>query len=297
MKGIVLAGGNGTRLWPMTRAVVKQLLPVYDKPLVYYPLSTLMLAGIRDILVITRPQDRGLFESLLEDGRRLGISLRYAVQPRPGGIAEAFVIGEDFIDGGPVALVLGDNIHFGHGLPRLVQRAARARAGATVFVHKVADPERYGVLVLDAAGRPADILEKPKVSPSPYAVTGLYFYDGGVVDIARSLRPSARGELEITDVNRRYLAEGRLVVEHLGRGHAWFDTGTPLAMLQAAEFVHAVEQRQGQRIACLEEIAFAMGFIGRHDLFALAEEIGRCDYGRYLASIAAEPAAVLLEPS
>lgn len=288
MKGIILAGGTGTRLFPVTRSVVKQLLPVYNKPLIYYPLSVLMLAGIREILVITRPQDRDIFVDLLGDGRQWGVDIRYEVQPSPDGLAQAFLIGRDFIGDSPVALVLGDNIFFGQGLSARVQAAAALTRGATVFACQVHDPERYGVVSFGPDGRPEDIIEKPVNSPSPYAVTGLYFYDNDVIGIAGSLAPSSRGELEITDVNRAYLARGDLNVERLGRGYAWFDAGTHDSMLEAAEFVRTVEHRQHQSIACLEEIAFRMGYIDLEQLAAGAGANGKSEYAQYLHRLVAE---------
>ncbi len=288
MKGIVLAGGSGTRLHPITRGVSKQLLPVYDKPMVYYPLSTLMLAGIREVLVVSTPDDLAGFERLLGDGAHLGMSIHYAAQPRPEGIAQAFLIGRDFIGDSPVALVLGDNIFFGQGLSARVQAAAALTRGATVFACQVHDPERYGVVSFGPDGRPEDIIEKPVNSPSPYAVTGLYFYDNDVIGIAGSLAPSSRGELEITDVNRAYLARGDLNVERLGRGYAWFDAGTHDSMLEAAEFVRTVEHRQHQSIACLEEIAFRMGYIDLEQLAAGAGANGKSEYAQYLHRLVAE---------
>jgi len=285
MKGIILAGGTGTRLWPTTRAVSKQLLPVYDKPMIYYPLTTLMLAGIRDVLVITTPHEQALFRGLLGDGSRWGMSLSYAAQPRPEGIAQAFVVGRDFVGTGPVTLVLGDNIFFGHGLSEVLQRTAQRTAGATVFGYRVRDPQRYGVVELDDAGRPVAIEEKPEAPRSPWAVTGLYMYDNRVLDIAAELRPSARGELEITDVNRAYLQMGELHVEALGRGYAWLDTGTPESLLEASQFVHAVEARQGQKIACIEEVAFHMGFIDAARVAELAAEYRGNAYGAYLTEL------------
>jgi glucose-1-phosphate thymidylyltransferase len=285
MKGIILAGGSGTRLHPMTRTVSKQLLPVYSKPLIHYSLSTLMLAGIRDILLITTPHDQEAFRRLLEDGSAIGLRLTYAVQPRPEGLAQAFLIGRDFIGTDPVALALGDNIFYGHGFPDVLRRAAARATGATIFAYWVRDPERYGVVEFDAAGRAVDIEEKPPRPRSPYAVTGLYFYDTRVVEIAAGLRPSARGELEITDVNRAYLREGTLHVEMLGRGIAWLDTGTADALLQASNFVAAIEERQGLIVACPEEIAFRMGYIGADDLRRQAEAMTKSAYGQYLLRV------------
>jgi glucose-1-phosphate thymidylyltransferase len=285
MKGIVLAGGSGTRLYPITRALSKQLLPVYDKPMVYYPLSTLMLAGIRDILVITTPEDREQFERLLGNGAQWGIRLSYAVQPKPEGLAQAFLIGADFIGHDRVALVLGDNVFFGHGLPEILQRAAARTAGATIFAYQVRDPERYGVVSFDQAGRALAIAEKPANPVSRWAVTGLYFYDNEVVHHARQVRPSARGELEITDLNMRYLAAGALHVERMGRGFAWLDTGTFDALIDAGVFVHTLEERQGMKIACPEEIAYRMGFITREALLELADALDKSGYGQYLRSL------------
>jgi glucose-1-phosphate thymidylyltransferase len=285
MKGIVLAGGSGTRLYPITRAVSKQLLPVYDKPMVYYPLSTLMLAGIRDILVITTPEDRAQFERLLGNGTQWGIRLTYAVQPKPEGLAQAFLIGADFIGNERVALVLGDNVFFGHGLPEILQRAAARSTGATIFAYQVRDPERYGVVSFDSAGRALAIAEKPANPASRWAVTGLYFYDNDVVRHAREVRPSARGELEITDLNMRYLAAGALHVELMGRGFAWLDTGTFDALIDAGTFVHTLEERQGMKIACPEEVAYHMGFITREELLKLADALDKSGYGQYLRSL------------
>lgn len=290
MKGIVLAGGSGTRLYPATLGVSKQLLPVYDKPMVYYPLSTLMLAGIREVLLITTPEDRPAFERLLGSGERFGLDVRYAVQPRPEGIAQAFLIARDWLAGSSVALALGDNLFFGDGLSAMLRTAAARTEGATVFGYWVSDPERYGVVEFDAEGRAERIEEKPKEPRSHWAVTGLYFYDGQVVDVAASLRPSARGELEITDVNLAYLRRGLLHVERLGRGYAWLDTGTHEALLQAHNFIHAVQERQGLMVACLEEIAFRMGYLGREELLRLARGMDKNAYGRYLLAVAGEGA-------
>jgi glucose-1-phosphate thymidylyltransferase len=282
LKGIVLAGGSGTRLYPLTRAVSKQLMPVYSKPMIYYPLSTLMLAGIRDILIITTPEDEPLFEKLLGTGSEFGLRLSYAAQPRPEGLAQAFVIGRDFIGADHVALALGDNIFHGAGLPELLRAAASRADGATVFGYTVRDPERYGVVEIDGNGRPVSLEEKPRHPRSPFAVTGLYFYDNTVVDIAASLRPSARGELEITDVNRTYLERRALHVELLGRGIAWLDTGTFESLLQAAMFVQSIEERQGQMMACLEEIAWRLGYISEGDVRRVAAGMRNNPYGQYL---------------
>jgi glucose-1-phosphate thymidylyltransferase len=288
MKGIILAGGSGTRLYPVTRAVTKQLVPVYDKPMIYYPLSVLMLAGIRDILVITTPEDRDGFRRLLGDGSEFGLEIDYAVQPRPEGIAQAFIIGRDFVGQDRVALALGDNLFYGHGLPETLRRAAARPEGATVFAYRVRDPERYGVVEFDASGRAIGVEEKPKKPRSSYAVTGLYFYDNRVLEIARGLKPSAREELEITDVNLTYLKEGRLFVEKMGRGFAWLDTGTHDSLLQASNFIQTIEERQGLKVACVEEIAFRMGTITAEDLRRIAEPMKHNGYGQYLLRILEE---------
>ena len=288
MKGIVLAGGSGTRLHPITRGISKQLLPVYDKPMVYYPLSTLMIAGIRDLLLISTPADLPFFERLLGDGSQLGVSIQYAAQPRPEGIAQSFLIGRAFLDGGGVALALGDNVFHGQGLTARLAAAASRREGATIFGYWVQDPERYGVVEFDADGRVLGIEEKPKAPRSHYAVVGIYFYDGQVADIAASLEPSARGELEITDVNLAYLRRGQLRVELLGRGIAWLDTGTHESLLQASGYIHTVQERQGLMVACPEEIAYRNGWIGRDELEKLGRELAKSSYGAYLLRLASE---------
>ncbi len=286
LKGIVLAGGSGTRLYPVTRSVSKQLVPVYDKPMIYYPLSTLMLAGIRDILIITTPEDRPSFVRLLGDGSWAGLSISYAVQPNPEGLAQAFIIGADFVGKDRVALILGDNIFYGHGLPEHLHSAAAQKMGATVFAYHVKDPERYGVVEFDAKGRAVSLAEKPLKPKSSYAVTGLYFYDNSVLEIAANLKPSTRGELEITDVNKAYLKKGRLHVQKMGRGIAWLDTGTHEALLQASTFISVIEERQALKVACLEEIAFNLGYIDAERLRALAGPMQKNEYGRYLLRVA-----------
>ncbi len=289
-KGIVLAGGSGKRLAPLTRAVVKQLLPIYDKPMIYYPISVLMLGGIKDILIISTPKDLPLYQGLLGDGSQIGVNFQYAVQPSPDGLAQAFIIGRDFVGDDPAALILGDNVFFGGGLEEMVTRAGARQDGAVVFAYQVQDPERYGVIEFDDKGRPSGIVEKPKEPKSNFAVTGLYFYDNDVVDIAARIKPSPRGELEITDVNRIYLEQGRLSCERMSRGYAWLDAGTHDSLLEAGQFVQAIERRQGLRIACLEEIALRKGFIDLAQFRTVANDLRGSDYGQYLLRLAEEEA-------
>jgi len=288
MKGIILAGGSGTRLYPLTKAVSKQLMPIYDKPMIFYPLSVLMLAGIKEILIISTPEDTPRFEKLLGNGREIGLKLSYAVQDEPNGLAAAFIIGEEFIKEDAVVLILGDNIYYGNGLSKMVQRAAAKESGATVFGYHVNDPERFGVVEFDGNKKAISIEEKPKEPKSNYAVTGLYFYDNNVVEIAKNIEPSSRGELEITDINKVYLEQGRLDVEIMGRGFAWLDTGTHESLLEAGTFIETIEKRQNFKVACLEEIAYRMGYINKEQLIELAQPLKKNDYGQYLLNLANE---------